>query len=63
MGDRINRAIITQLGTLRCGDAWKNNKYKVARNIMTAGLFIYTNFSTNGITINLPTIFGVVLIK
>jgi len=40
MGDRINRVIITQLGTLRCGEAWKNNKYNVARNIMTAGLFI-----------------------
>jgi len=40
IGDRINRVIITQLGTSRCGDALKNNKYKVARNIMTAGLFI-----------------------
>ena len=40
MGDRINREIITQLGTSRIGDAWKNNKYNVARNIMTAGLFI-----------------------
>ena len=63
MGEKINRAIITQLGTSRIGDAWKNNKYSVARNIMTAGLFICKVFSPDSITINLPNIFGIVLNK
>jgi hypothetical protein len=44
MGERINRAIITQLGTLRCGDAWKNNKYNVARNIMMPAFSFYKTF-------------------
>lgn len=63
MGERIKRAIITQLGVLKCGDAWKNNKYNVARNIMIAGLFILQKRFTYSITINLPTIFDIVLNK